>query len=361
LAIRVALCLASLLVTFLVAELGLRLFWNDYYVAGPRGNVVFHPTRGWANAPNATVDFGKPEFHFIAHHNSLGFRGPEIGPKQPGRIRVLALGDSMTYGLGVNDDETFEAQLEALDPRFEVLNSGVPGYSTVEELLLLREVGLDLDPDLVLLMFLPNDLEGALKESYTRVTLENGVLHFDTPTEPQLDHPALRAKQTRHPQLSRSYVYRFVSDRLKILRYLAREEIGLPVSDGSALRPEEREPAWQLVGALLHEVDRLTRAHGAKFLLVGIPEPRVVEPEMRVVGIDPESFNVQEKLHKLADREGIPMFDLLPGLSAEHVRSGRPLHYHFDGHWNPVGHRVAADLIAPEIARAIGSAPSEPK
>jgi len=49
---------------------------------------------------------------------SLGFRGPEIAtPKPSGRFRVVALADSVTFGFGVNDTETFCAQAEQMLPR----------------------------------------------------------------------------------------------------------------------------------------------------------------------------------------------------------------------------------------------------
>jgi lysophospholipase L1-like esterase len=358
---RILLAVASALFTLLLCEIGLRLFWDDYYVRTARGNTEFHATRGWANRPGATVEFGKPEYRVLAHHNSLGFRGPEVPrAKGAGRSRVLVLGDSVAYGLGVEDDETVSAALERLDPRLEVLNGGVPGYSTVEETLLLREVGLDLAPDLVLVLFLWNDLPGALKESYSSVTFENGVPRFEAPAEPDLNHPAIRAKQTRHPALSQSYLYRFASDRLKILRYMVFEALSIPIHEVSRLEPEQIEPAWDLVRGLLLECRRLAASRGAKLAVAVIPDQTQVEPDVSVVGLDPAVFLVQDRMREFAAREGIPLVDLLPGMRAEHERTGVRLYHRYDRHWNPNGHRLAAELIAPEIARALGLSADSP-
>lgn len=79
--------------------------------------------------------------------NTLGLRGPEVGPKS--RPRVLALGDSSIYGFGVADDAVFTARLGKVI-NAKVINAGVPGYSTFQSLNLLDARGLALDPDLLL-------------------------------------------------------------------------------------------------------------------------------------------------------------------------------------------------------------------
>ena len=68
------------------------------------------------------------EFRF----NALAVRGPEYGPRQPGRRRVVVLGDSFTEGQGVREPDVYssvlQARLEALAPgRYEVLNYGRRG------------------------------------------------------------------------------------------------------------------------------------------------------------------------------------------------------------------------------------------
>ena len=53
------------------------------------------------------------EFDFRYAHNSLGWRGPDVSrPKPPGTFRILGLGDSFTYGAGVDAAETYLARLE---------------------------------------------------------------------------------------------------------------------------------------------------------------------------------------------------------------------------------------------------------
>jgi lysophospholipase L1-like esterase len=93
--------------------------------------------------------------------NSLGFRGPEVLPeKGPGIRRVIILGDSVAFGMGVRDDETFVGQLRELfrNADVEFINTAVAGYSTYNERQLLSERVLGLRPDLVIWQTCLNDI-----------------------------------------------------------------------------------------------------------------------------------------------------------------------------------------------------------
>lgn len=100
--------------------------------------------------------------------NAQGLRNAEIEqPKPPGVFRVLMIGDSVAFGWGVAEEHCLPRVLESLwnaagppaaATRVEVINCGVPGAGMPNELLWLREVGLALDPDLVLVTLINNDL-----------------------------------------------------------------------------------------------------------------------------------------------------------------------------------------------------------
>lgn len=94
--------------------------------------------------------------------NALGYRGTEL--RDDGSVRILAVGDSCTWGWRVGEDETYPAVLQQrLDQRygvgrFQVLNAGVPGYTSYQVLNALREKGLPLRPAIVLIAAGFNDL-----------------------------------------------------------------------------------------------------------------------------------------------------------------------------------------------------------
>ena len=94
--------------------------------------------------------------------NSLGFRGKETTLEKPDEVkRILVLGDSFTFGMGVEENETFPHHLETLLGKtgqdWEVLNFGVPGYNTIQEAELFKVKGLAYSPDIVILYVLDND------------------------------------------------------------------------------------------------------------------------------------------------------------------------------------------------------------
>jgi lysophospholipase L1-like esterase len=84
-------------------------------------------------------------------------------PKPPGVFRILLLGDSQTFGWGLDDADTLGARLASElrrpdAPEVEVVNAGVPGYNTGQEAAFLRARGLDQEPDCVMVLFIDNDL-----------------------------------------------------------------------------------------------------------------------------------------------------------------------------------------------------------
>src|SRR5690606_599088 len=127
------------------------------------------------------------------HDAVIGAHGlrnrPVEQPKPDGLFRVLVLGDSVAFGWGVAEEQAFPRVLESLwnaagppegASRVEVVNCGVPGWGMPNELLWLREVGIALDPDLVLVTLINNDLTDVVQ-----------ALEPAAPAAPPLRLPAL--------------------------------------------------------------------------------------------------------------------------------------------------------------------------
>jgi lysophospholipase L1-like esterase len=118
-------------------------------------------TRFYRPKPGAIGTAGGEPFRI----NSLGMRDKEYAlEKPPGVARIAILGDSFTFGSGVRESATFAKVLEASlnasggGTRYEVMNFGVKGYDTAQELATLREVALPLDPDLIVVAYYLNDV-----------------------------------------------------------------------------------------------------------------------------------------------------------------------------------------------------------
>src|SRR5215212_8124478 len=139
---RVALVGLGMLVPILVLEMVLAsagpILPGDYQTAA---FTVSTATSGLQNRPNAAGYKHTSEFSVHVQVNSKGLRGPEVDyQKSPGTFRTLVLGDSFTFGLQVEEDDTFVTHLGSrleqttgADTVFETINGGADGWTTVNE------------------------------------------------------------------------------------------------------------------------------------------------------------------------------------------------------------------------------------
>jgi lysophospholipase L1-like esterase len=102
------------------------------------------------------------KYGFRIHYNSLGFIGDEIGEKKKGTFRILGLGDSVTDASYLPEKERYLSVLEEtlshrLHKPVEVINGAVSGYNSWQELALLKNKGLKIKPDLVIVGICLND------------------------------------------------------------------------------------------------------------------------------------------------------------------------------------------------------------
>lgn len=165
-AAKLFLLMGSTLVALLLSELVIRyldplgmVYYADLarYVA----DLIDDPDLGYAHRPGLeTTHYGAK-----ASYNSLGLRDREFGEKGADEFRVMVLGDSVAYGIGVEVEETFARRLEPLLGEWlgrpvRTLNTGVASYNTAQELASLRKFG-QLSPDLVVLLITNNDVMSA--------------------------------------------------------------------------------------------------------------------------------------------------------------------------------------------------------
>jgi lysophospholipase L1-like esterase len=160
-ALKLAISLAS---TLAVVEVALRV-WDATHERTP-GLVAVRKYGGEPiYSPHPYLGYVLNPAHERNEVNTLGLRGPAIEPgRQPGVVRVLCLGGSTTYGAGLRAEQAYPMRLEqhlnAAAPdglRFEVLNGGVPGYTSIDSLVNLELRLLALEPDVVLVYHGVND------------------------------------------------------------------------------------------------------------------------------------------------------------------------------------------------------------
>jgi hypothetical protein len=123
---------------------------------------------------------------FRIRTSSLGLREKELGKKQPGETRILLLGDSYTFGIGVAEEDTVSARLEDRlrasggEETYTVINGGTGGFGPWQSLGLLLDVVDTVDPDIVILQtFMANDIGDTLRRD--RVLLEAYDPQYERP------------------------------------------------------------------------------------------------------------------------------------------------------------------------------------
>jgi lysophospholipase L1-like esterase len=167
---KAALSAVSLLITLMTLECALRLFGYNPpsylrqtdYTLRPSG----YPSLKYELSPGTATTARGKEIKI----NSQGFRGPEPS-RDPAVQRVIVLGDSITFGHNLALEETFpfqlQQQLSTPGRNLEVLNFGVHGYDTLQEVSSLEIRGLAYHPDLVVVAYCLNDV------SISSVSLEH--------------------------------------------------------------------------------------------------------------------------------------------------------------------------------------------
>jgi lysophospholipase L1-like esterase len=178
--LRVALVAASMAVSLLALEVAVRVataFDRNYLddIASPRelapereltlGDLV-RPTADDSMVYELRPGVRGRFLGLATAINSLGMRdGERELVKKPGTRRIVGLGDSLMFGWGVRQEETFLALLEAdlnarsSGPRFEVWNLAVPGYNSVQEAETFAVKADAIGPDLMIVNWVGNDMD----------------------------------------------------------------------------------------------------------------------------------------------------------------------------------------------------------
>ena len=345
--VRLLLLGFSLGVSLLFAELAVRLVRPQAVMTVSRGLYQPDPPRRYRIAPGfrGTIT-NQAEFDTEVATNSLGLRGPEIGPKRG--LRILALGDSFTFGVGAGQEETWPARLEKVLGA-EVLNAGAPGFGVPDAVAWYQRYGAELDPDVVVLaVFLANDLQDASPDR-PKVAVVDGELVVPGETG------GLRRWLYYHSHLFRLFKTSVLEGRFRSKLGLrepwAVRELRSELSMyGPALAVELRRGAE----ATERAVAELARSR-AKVVAVLIPSLPQVDPAkwqavLAQLGLDPARHDPRRPnrlFREIFERHGVPVVDLTDAFQRA-VAEGKRVYYPIDQHLTPAGYEV--------MARAVGEA-----
>ena len=170
LAVNLGLLAVVLAVSLGVGEVLARiLFKNTVLFPRYHNAVQYGPYTLRRIQPNTTFWHTSPDGFWEFRINAQGFRDDQdyVHAKPPGTVRILVLGDSHTAGFEVDQEATFpevvERYLRLSGMPAEVLNTGISGFGTAEQLAFLEAEGVRYEPDVIVLGFFANDYEDAVR------------------------------------------------------------------------------------------------------------------------------------------------------------------------------------------------------
>jgi len=349
---------ARLFVPGWVPDQAYRIFWQ------------YDPLLGWSHRPGVRGVHRHSDFAVQVEISSQGLRDREYPLERvAGMRRMLLLGDSYTWGFGVDRDETWHERIEARRPGWELINTGVAGCGTGQELLYFDERGRAFDPDVVVLLVHQTDFKdnnervvyGYYKPTF--VPRDDGGLELTQVPVPELDWDLRFDRWLRSHTwfLYRLYHFREFVEAAREARSEREEEAAKAAAEEAAkqaaaerraakrppdaaeraarraerkaqraqapARPEKRSKFavdQTVTERLLGRLDALVRESGARFVLVSTPMP------------DPPHGPFVESVRRL----GVTHLDL-----SDAFRGQSDYHFLHDVHWNAKGSAIVADAV----------------
>jgi len=329
---RFLLLLTPLVLAFVIAETALRL-------TGPPATPDPAPkTRwlavdksdelGWIFPPDTTGVFKSSSHPTPVTTNAWGLRGPAV-PTDPLTRHVLVLGDSYTFGWGVNDKDGFVRLLEnSLRQRFpdtpvSCINGGLPGYSIYQQVRMLAYVQARTRLDVVVAtVSLANDPVDELR-----------IRRFAP------DHLADFSYELRDPATIAAHVI----GASRLLTLIDERTTNVQFS----LRNTDRRCRDLATESMLHLAGACSEAD-LPLVWVIVPRAQEIRPgRFWRRGLNGATNRLRTHFLGVAQKMAVPVVDLKPVLLAAQVREETYLSA--DAHWNESGHRTVATAVLPVL------------
>ncbi|MBN1270312.1 MAG: hypothetical protein JXB04_12045 [Kiritimatiellae bacterium] len=331
--LRLAVSAVSIIVVLLLVEVVLQLV--DHGTTIDRWAVP-HKRYGFINRPTFQQEVRpySTNITWTVSINSMGMRGPEYDLERPGVFKVLLLGDSFTFGYGTDQANTFSARLEDLlnetGVEAYVLNTGVTGWGTVQELLYARDHLEEFDPDVIVLTFCEND------QIDDEVFLRGGADGL---------LPNFRGKRwiRDHSKLYTLF-YEAVYQRLYARLFNRRVEDAKSVESPVNNQVAQPIPLSRTIDIVQDEWWKRTDAAIKDFR----DHYLSVNPA-GVMLVQSACFwrpDITQQLEYIADRDDLRFVDLTTDISD---RNREELLLSYDPHWNETMHEIVAQRLFREI------------
>jgi hypothetical protein len=289
--------------------------------------------------PGTDFELKQPEFVFRYKTNlnfpDAGFRGGTLG----GPVWGVAVGDSFTFGSGVNQEATWVAQLAALAKK-DVLNLGVPGYGPFQYTRALEKYGGSLSPRIIFYVLYANDLA----DSIAFQQWLNGR----------------QRKMSHKTYLRRNFITIHLFNKLRGWRKSKKRSVEVPdvdvklvprrLSDPYGLGKNSYDSAWTLAKRQIEKAHEDSKRINAAFVLLYLPSKeevywdQVKAKARRVASAEERSDRLNIDLSEFCSARGLWCLDLSQALRARASKAEK-LYFTINIHWTENTHRVAAEEI----------------
>lgn len=372
--------LFSIIATLFALEIIVRKFAPE-----EKPHTRFSPFFIYENIPNSSWSNSSNEFNVNIKYNSDGLRDVDYKKiKDTNIFRIAVVGDSFAVGEQVNLEETFPKQLEKLlnsrtKKDFEVINFGVRGYNIDSEIVLLKERVKEYHPDLVILTFFFNDLDGLVNSPL--ISIKEDKINYD--------YLEKIKKETVFSKLGR-----YVVSRSRLWDYLINEKLasrpklainfykikaklvgGETIGDVQNQRsinrwigfryyspttvrtfikdtPQDIDSLWNQEKIVLNEFKNISKSFGADFMVIVATAPlqfrqEKIDEALNFYELPKDNFDPlkpNREITKIAKDLNIPILDLYKTIEKNEI-SGNLMHFKNDVHWNKQGSLVVAQEI----------------
>lgn len=354
---NIALLLFVIVIFLVFCEITLRILKISASYDYPKGMYQKDSLLGYRMTSNFVGEIIKPEFKTDIYTNSQGLRDVEYGEKTENEYRILALGDSFTWGgYGTELEETYLKLLEKKlnqenGMTFRVINAGVPGYNTQQEFLYLKERGIVYKPDMILLSFVLNDfmensinLEDIIIKDGVKVADEakTGVL-LEVRSFLLINFWSYRSFERGITNLLGKLVQKLVNKDIKDTKRL----VGLFLKDTSS----DSNSEVKLTFEILDDMNDFLKDEDIPFVIVIIPLKYQVDDSLKQKFIEINNLNLddldfekpQTMIKNWARKNDVIIIDLLPGLKSENKNND--FYWNLNPHFNKEGNEKVADII----------------
>ncbi|MBP9838366.1 MAG: SGNH/GDSL hydrolase family protein [Proteobacteria bacterium] len=391
---------SSLFIAFILSELTVRVFSllspqvNFLATAGLAKNYpVTHTLEEFIESKSVHLQPNRKWQNYYA--NQLGFYDQEFKrEKSETTFRILALGDSFTFGMVSYPDSAMTLLEDKLNEspaliqsgkfkKVEILNFGIPATGVWDYKTLADFVIPLYHPDLVLVNFylgndgpdlfhhyddFPNSSKYQLNsllfnlvKNLTRYYLANKAKNLEYIKKRTADSKTdIRGGSLVDSNLPPHSEARAMYNE-KVLSRMYEDELGkLYYTEKDQQESEER---WQKVYFALDKIANLSKSINASFVISFFPSQLQVNPQKldeigKSESIDPELPN--KMLNSYCSKKQISCFDLTGGMKEDFEKTKTPLYLEDDVHWNLQGNKVAAELLGQFLSRKFPSQQSLP-